>query len=74
MCSTDRLAQESQLRELAADGVSGILLECTGPDLFEGLAAEGILPAGSFAPFAMAESRFELECRLIAGESRDKDL
>lgn len=74
MCSTDRLAQESQLRELAADGVSGILLECTGPDLFMGLAAEGILPAGSFAPFAMAESRFELECRLIAGESRDKDL
>ena len=64
-CSTDRLDTEDQLRELAADGNTGILLGETGKDLFPGLAGGGFLPRGLFADGPAVEQRYELECRRI---------
>lgn len=64
-CFTDRLADEAELRELAADGNTGILLSETNEDLFRGLAGADFLPLGLFAPLAARQQRYELECRRI---------
>lgn len=64
-CFTDRLADEAELRELAADGNTGILLSETNEDLFRGLAGTDFLPLGLFAPLAARQQRYELECRRI---------
>ncbi len=64
-CFTDRMADEAELRELAADGNTGILLSETNEDLFQGLCGGGFLPLGLFAPLPAREQRYELECRRI---------
>ena len=64
-CFTDRMADEAELRELAADGNTGILLSETNEDLFRGLCGGGFLPLGLFAPLPAREQRYELECRRI---------
>lgn len=64
-CFTDRLADEAELRELAADGNTGILLSETNEALFRGLAGADFLPLGLFAPLAARQQRYELECRRI---------
>ena len=63
--SADRLADEAELRELAADGNTGVLLHETNEDLFRGLAGADFLPLGLFAPLEAQEQRYELECRYI---------
>lgn len=64
-CFADRLADEAELRELAADGNTGVLLHETNEDLFRGLAGADFLPLGLFAPLEAREQRYELECRYI---------
>lgn len=64
-CFADRLADEAELRELAADGNTGVLLHETNEDLFRGLAGADFLPLGLFAPLEAQEQRYELECRYI---------
>lgn len=64
-CFTDRVADEAELRELAADGNTGILLGETNEDLFRGLAGGDFLPHGLFAPLPPRQQRYELECRRI---------
>lgn len=64
-CFQDRLDSEAELRELAADGNTGILLSETNEDLFRGLAGGDFLPQGLFAQGSAREQRYELECRRI---------
>lgn len=64
-CFADRLADEAELRELAADGNTGVLLHETNEDLFRGLAGADFLPLRLFAPLEAREQRYELECRYI---------
>lgn len=64
-CFADRLDSEAELRELAADGNTGILLSETNEDLFRGLAGMDFLPRGLFAHIPARQQRYELECRRI---------
>ncbi len=64
-CFTDRISDETELRELAADGNTGILLSETNEDLFRGLCGGEFLPLGLFASLEARQQRYELECRRI---------
>lgn len=67
MCSVDYIVSGTELRELAADGTTGLLLpDFCKQDLFRGLAAGGFLPRSPFTMNIPQEHRYELECRKIA--------
>lgn len=66
MCSVDYIAEEAEVRELAADGTTGLLLPAFDKsDLFRGLAKGGFLPRSPFVMKVPQEHRYELECRRI---------
>ena len=70
MCSRDAVQEKEELEELTQYGHTGVLLTLSGEQLLKGVQAAGVMPAASFAPASIAESRFELECRSLMGLER----